>query len=161
MRHSKLATGVYGSITAITLWGFGLAPAHAQEFPTRTVKLIVSTTAGGGGDVLARAIADKLSTLWGQSVIVEQRTGANGMIATAALVKASADGYTAFMSLSALVQNLLLQPNPGYTMPDVQSKIYDIGLEPVSGSAEDFVKVIDADMKLWSKVIKDTGIKLV
>jgi tripartite-type tricarboxylate transporter receptor subunit TctC len=98
------------------------APASAQAqqaFPNRAVKLIVSTSPGGSGDMLARGIADKLSAMWGQPVVVEQRTGANGLIATNALVKAPPDGHTAFLSLSSLVQNLLLQSNPGYKMGDL------------------------------------------
>jgi tripartite-type tricarboxylate transporter receptor subunit TctC len=98
------------------------APASAQAqqaFPNRAVKLIVSTSPGGSGDMLARGIADKLSAMWGQPVVVEQRTGANGLIATNALIKAPPDGHTAFLSLSSLVQNLLLQSNPGYKMSDL------------------------------------------
>jgi len=112
------ACGCIG-IAAVVLCSAGSAAAQAQNFPNRPVKLIVSTSPGGSGDLLARGIAEKLAAIWGQPVVVEQRTGANGLIATNALVKAAPDGYTAFLSLSSLVQNLLLQSNPGYKLGDL------------------------------------------
>jgi tripartite-type tricarboxylate transporter receptor subunit TctC len=95
-------------------------PGHAQQaFPNKPVKIIVQTAAGGNSDLLTRAIADKLTTAWGQQVIVEQKLGANGLIATQSLLQAPADGYTVFMSLSSMVQNLLLQASPGYKLEDL------------------------------------------
>ena len=94
--------------------------ALAQEvFPNRPVKIITPTAAGGNIDILARSLAEKLSAAWGQGVVVEPRPGANGMIAASAVAKAPADGYTVLFSHSALVQNLLLQPNPPYQLADL------------------------------------------
>ena len=94
---------------------------HAQDtaFPARPIKIVTPTAAGGNIDLLARALAEKLSAAWGQGVIVEPRPGANGMIAAAAVAKAAPDGYTVLFSHSALVQNLLLQPNPPYKLADL------------------------------------------
>lgn len=68
--------------------------ANAQTFPNQPVKLLVGFAAGGGSDSAARIIAPKLSELLGQQVIVENKPGAGGNIATEALAKATPDGYT-------------------------------------------------------------------
>lgn len=100
--------------------GFSHAAEEPPRFaPNRTVRLISATTAGGGGDTLARAIAEKLAAKWRQPVVVENRTGANGLVAIQALVQSPPDGHTIFMAQSNLVQNLLLRKNPGYRLQDV------------------------------------------
>src|SRR5271155_707636 len=77
-------------------------PAHAQNFaqnyPAHTVKFIVPFPAGGTADVMPRIIADKLSRKWGQSVIVENRTGAGGNIGAEVVAKSDPDGYTLLSS---------------------------------------------------------------
>ena len=72
------------------------APATAQttDYPTRPVRIIVPQTAGGAVDIVARAIAQKLSESWGQQVIIDNRPGANGIIGMEAVAKAKPDGYT-------------------------------------------------------------------
>lgn len=73
----------------------GAPSAYAQEpWPTRPVKLIVHAPAGGGADAYARAVGDGLSKIWGQPVVIDNRAGANGLIATKALMMAPPDGYT-------------------------------------------------------------------
>ena len=66
----------------------------AQDYPNRTVKIIVPFAAGGTADVMPRVIADWLSRKWGQPVVVENRTGAAGNIGAEAVAKAEPDGYT-------------------------------------------------------------------
>jgi tripartite-type tricarboxylate transporter receptor subunit TctC len=70
------------------------APVRAQDYPTRTVKIIVPFPAGGTADVMPRIIADWLSRKWGQSVIIENRTGAGGNVGAEVAAKADPDGYT-------------------------------------------------------------------
>lgn len=77
-----------------------LLPAAAQEYPTRTVRIIVSFTAGGTTDVIARQIATRLSQHWKQAVIVENKPGAGGTLGTDYVVAQPADGYTFLMSSS-------------------------------------------------------------
>ena len=74
-------------------------PVHAQnaDFPNRPMKLLVGFAAGGGTDVAARVIAQKMSEILGQGVVVENRTGASGLIAAQDLTKADPDGYTLMM----------------------------------------------------------------
>ena len=67
--------------------------SHAQAvFPSKTVTLIVPYGAGGSADVLARALGDKLSKTWHVPVVVDNKSGANGILATQALMRAPADG---------------------------------------------------------------------
>ena len=71
--------------------------AAAQTFPDKPIKMLVGFSAGGGTDVAARILAQKMSEAIGQSVLVENRPGASGLIAADALAKAPADGYTLMM----------------------------------------------------------------
>src|SRR6266849_2061856 len=93
------------------------SPASAQnfaDFPTRPVKLIVPFAAGGPTDVVARILADLLSARWGgQSVVIENRPGAGTIVATAAVAKAPADGYTMLVATNSL----LINPAIGQKLP--------------------------------------------
>ena len=71
--------------------------AIAQDFPARSVRLIVPQSAGGGADILARTVGQKLSEAWGQPVVIDNRPGAAGIIGTEAVAKAAPDGYTLLM----------------------------------------------------------------
>jgi tripartite-type tricarboxylate transporter receptor subunit TctC len=75
--------------------------ARAQTYPTRPLRLIVTTPAGSSPDIVARLIAQWLSERFGQPFIVDNRTGAGGNIGTEAAVRAPADGYTLLMAISA------------------------------------------------------------
>src|SRR5262249_55575477 len=87
----------------------------AQEYPIRPITLIVPYTAGGGNDLLARAAADKMSKTLGQQIVIENRGGAGGSIATRAIAKAEPDGYTLGLGgTGTLAINPTLYPNVGY-----------------------------------------------
>jgi tripartite-type tricarboxylate transporter receptor subunit TctC len=73
-------------------------PAQAQDFPARTVKIVVPFPAGGTADVMPRIIADWLSRHWGQAVIIEDRTGAGGNVGAEVAAKSDPDGYTLLAS---------------------------------------------------------------
>jgi tripartite-type tricarboxylate transporter receptor subunit TctC len=70
------------------------APAAAQDYPSRPITLIVPYAAGGGNDVMARTAAEKMSKTLGAQIVIENRGGAGGSIATRQVAKAEADGYT-------------------------------------------------------------------
>jgi tripartite-type tricarboxylate transporter receptor subunit TctC len=88
--------------------------AWAQAYPTRPVRLFVGFPPGGSTDIIARDLGSELEKVWGQPVIVENRAGANGAIATAQLAKLPADGQTLMMVVSGHITNPLLSANAGY-----------------------------------------------
>jgi tripartite-type tricarboxylate transporter receptor subunit TctC len=88
--------------------------ASAQSFPSRPVHILVPYPAGGGVDVLTRTLGDVVSKQWGQSVVVENRPGAGGVIASQAVVTAAPDGYTLIMVASGHATNPLLYPKIPY-----------------------------------------------
>ena len=87
-RRKILSLGVISVLLGI------LTPSHAQDFPSRPIRMIVPLAAGGATDVVARLIAEKLSGQVKQPVIVENRPGAQGMIGVEAAARAAPDGYT-------------------------------------------------------------------
>lgn len=93
MRRAVIATGIAGMLGI-----YPATPALAATFPDRPVKIVVGLAPGGGTDTLARLVAKELGTLWGQPVVVENRTGASGTIGAEQVVHASPDGYTLLIS---------------------------------------------------------------
>jgi tripartite-type tricarboxylate transporter receptor subunit TctC len=75
--------------------------AHAQSYPARTVTIVVPYAAGGGIDVIARMLAQRLTDKLGQPFVVENRLGAGGVIATTSVARAPADGYTLLLAADA------------------------------------------------------------
>ena len=87
-------------VAAVTALG-AAAPALAQGFPSKTITIVVPTSAGGGNDAIARTIGQKLGTLLGQTVIVDNRAGANGSIASEYITRAAPDGHTLMLGYIA------------------------------------------------------------
>src|SRR4249919_1307169 len=87
-------------------------PAAAEDYPSRTISLVVAFPAGGGVDTVGRVVAQKLTDALGQQVIVVNRPGAGSVIGTRDVARAQADGYT----LLLLVTGAGLPENPGYDM---------------------------------------------
>src|SRR5881296_3793982 len=75
--------------------------AQAQAYPNRPVRIVVGTAPGGAADIFARLIGDWLSKRLGQPVIVENRTGAGGVVAAEMVLRSPADGYTLFLAISS------------------------------------------------------------
>jgi tripartite-type tricarboxylate transporter receptor subunit TctC len=88
--------------------------ASAQSFPSRPVHIFVPYVAGGGVDILARTLGDVVSRQWGQTVVVENRPGAGGVVASQALVSSPPDGYTLIVVASGHATNAFLYPKIPY-----------------------------------------------
>ena len=91
---------------ALLILGAMLADARAQDaYPARPMRIIVPSTPGGGSDISARLIAQEFTKRWGQSAIVENRSGAGTIVGTDLVAKAPPDGYTLLMAPGAFATN--------------------------------------------------------
>jgi tripartite-type tricarboxylate transporter receptor subunit TctC len=106
--HARYA--VYGIGMALCLSGG--SPARGQEYPNKPIRVIVPFGAGGSADVLIRIVASRLPAVLGQQVVVDNRTGAGGLLGTSLAAQASADGYTLLGTATphSIVPNLYKQP---------------------------------------------------
>jgi tripartite-type tricarboxylate transporter receptor subunit TctC len=84
--NRRMSIAALGALVSMASFG--------QDYPSRPVRLIVPLSPGSGSDVVGRLLAQKLSELWNQSVVVENRVGAGGAVGTASVAKAAPDGYT-------------------------------------------------------------------
>ena len=102
-RHRRLLFAL--AATALT---FSAQP-HAQGYPSKVVRYIVPFPAGASPDIIARLLTERLSRMWGQQVIVENRSGAGGTVGAAYAAKSPPDGYTLFqcnIASSAIAESL-------------------------------------------------------
>ena len=94
MKHSIAFSVILACLSAL--------PALAQEYPAKQIRLVVSFPAGGGSDLVARVVAQKLAGALGQPVVPDNRAGASGNIAAEIVAKSPADGYTLLFTNSSL-----------------------------------------------------------
>jgi len=107
--------GRIGLCAAITLLAAFAGPAAAEDYPVRPITLVVPYAAGGGNDAMARTVADRMSQTLGQQIVVENRAGAGGTIATRQVAKSAPDGYTLVIGgTGTLAVNPTLYNNVGY-----------------------------------------------
>ena len=99
---------------ALCLFAIASASLHAQAWPQKPVRVIVPYPAGGTSDILARTLSVKLSEMWGQPVVVENKPGANGNVGAEFVVKSPADGYTILL---ADVGAIAISPSVYTTLP--------------------------------------------
>ena len=107
--------------TAVIAAGFAVAAtpllAQAQQkFPTKPVRIVVGFTPGSATDITARMVASKLSDIWGQSLVIENRSGAGGQLATVMVANSTPDGHTLLMISTAMVINSVLPEKPLYNL---------------------------------------------
>jgi tripartite-type tricarboxylate transporter receptor subunit TctC len=101
------------AVVAAAVLSSGAASAQSG-FPSRPVHIFVPYAAGGGVDILARTLGEVVSRQWGQGVVVENRPGAGGMVASQALAKSAPDGYTLIVVASGHANNPFLYPKLPY-----------------------------------------------
>lgn len=97
----RACTGIIAAAVAATFTCGAAAAASGDAYPNRPIRIIVAYTPAGTTDILARLIGQKMTESWGQSVIVENRPGANGNIGTEIAARATPDGYTILMATAA------------------------------------------------------------
>ncbi|ANN76397.1 Bug family tripartite tricarboxylate transporter substrate binding protein [Bordetella flabilis] len=120
--------------------------AQAETFPDKPVRMVVAFPAGGGTDIVARLIAERLTARWGQQVIVDNRGGAGGVIGTEIAARSAPDGYTIFM---ATLGNLSINPH-----------LYKMNVDPIKDLAPisnvvDVNFVLVANPSFPAKTVKD------
>jgi tripartite-type tricarboxylate transporter receptor subunit TctC len=108
MRRDLIACLVAAVLAAVA---GSCPPASAQTYPDRPVRLLIAFPAGGTIDTLGRILAQKLTELWGQNVVVENRPGGGGNIGAAAAAKSAPDGITIHFGAQTLGVNVTLQPS--------------------------------------------------
>lgn len=109
MTHRNRRTWIVQAAAATAFAAIaGAIPAHAQDYPSQTIKIIVPFSPGGGGDVLGRLVAKKLAEQLKQTVIVENKPGASTIIATDLVAKSKPDGYTILLNVPLIVQTASL-----------------------------------------------------
>src|SRR5258707_3888650 len=94
--------------------GLAAPPALAQSYPSKPIRLVAPFPPGGSVDVVGRLLAAKLSESLGQQIVVDNRSGASGVIGTEAVVNALPDGYTLLINTIPFVSNQFLMPRVGY-----------------------------------------------
>ena len=115
--HCRPSAAAWLSGIVLALVCVALAtPAQAQDFPARRVRFLIGQPPGGGSDVLARLLGDKLSQIWRQPFVVESLPGASGSIAINAVIRAAPDGYTlGLLNFNNVVFEALAK-NPPYAL---------------------------------------------
>jgi len=108
MRSRSLA-GVLGVLALLIL-----TTTSAPAYPDRPVRILIAFPAGGTIDTLGRIIAQKLTEIWGQNVVIENRPGGGGNIGAAAAAKSAPDGYTIHFGAQSLAVNATLQPSKDF-----------------------------------------------
>lgn len=101
-----------GVVTSVLSLGALTSLAHAQSYPIRPIKLVVGYPPGGSGDFTTRILADELTRELGQTVIVENRPGAGGLLAHEQVAKSAADGYTLLMAGNPAILKALFKKLP-------------------------------------------------
>jgi tripartite-type tricarboxylate transporter receptor subunit TctC len=109
MRSSRART-----LAAVVAVFAASAGASAQTYPARPVRMVVAFSAGGTIDALGRILAQKLSALWGQTVLVDNRGGAAGNLGAMAAAQSLPDGYTIHLGAQSLATNVTMAPLPNF-----------------------------------------------
>ena len=123
--------------------------AHAQgDYPNKPLRVIVPYPAGGGTDTIARLIGQQLAQRWGQTVVVENKPGASGILGNDIVAKAPGDGYTVLMGITAVVQIPALYKKVPYKLADLApvsqiAKSADLLMVPRSSGVTTLAQFVD------------------
>ena len=103
-------------LTAVALVGLTVLSSHAQNFPNKPIQVVVPVAAGGGTDLLARNLSQKVSEVLGQPLVVENKLGAGGNIGVEYVMKSKADGYTLLISPATIATNVAVYKKIPYDL---------------------------------------------
>src|SRR5262245_37411840 len=101
MKHARARLALV-AVVLLAVLGLAAAPGGAQDYPARTIKILVSTAPGALLDILPRILGQKITESTGQPVVVENRLGGNGAVAGEAAANSPPDGYTLIMGFHGL-----------------------------------------------------------
>ncbi len=157
----------------------------AGAWPTKTIRILAAGPTGGPIDVMSRLVGQKLSEQLGQSVVIDNRAGAGGTLATRIAVSATPDGHTLLCNSSqyaaayslykdyawiayfapagtpkAIVDKLNRSISAIVTAPDSRERLSALGFDPVNNSADQFTAYIKVEVSKWAKVIKESGARI-
>ena len=136
MRKLRIASGVSHlhlllAAALIAAFGFSVVPVSAQDYPSRPITLVVPFPPGGSTTIVARIVADKMSEVLGQSIVIDNRGGAGGTVASRAVAKTTPDGYTILLGYTGtLAIGPTLYGNVGYDPRKDFEPIGRIGTAP-------------------------------
>jgi tripartite-type tricarboxylate transporter receptor subunit TctC len=121
--------------TLFFILGLVAGTAFAQPYPSKPVRMLVAFPPGGPVDIVARLVGPKLGEALGQPVVVENKAGASGNIATGEVAKSAPDGYTLLVHSSAYAVNPTLYSNAGYDPAKNPQVAFVVALEYSGGGA--------------------------
>jgi|LNFM01.1.fsa_nt_gb tripartite-type tricarboxylate transporter receptor subunit TctC len=119
------ATATSVALAAASFVTLGSAQASAQAFPQRTITIVAPTAPGGPGDIAARGVADKMSSILGQPIVIENMAGAGGLQGTVRVARAEPDGYTLLVHQTGIAVAPALDPPPPF---NVEKDLTAVGL---------------------------------
>ena len=106
-------------LTCCVAIGLLTGPSGAQDYPSRPIKVVVGFPPGGGTDIMARSLAQKLSEAFGQTVVVDNRAGGGGTVGTETVVRANPDGYTMIIVSGSFAANAAVYKLPYDSVNDI------------------------------------------
>ena len=125
----RTALGAFAGLVASASTPY--AQTAADKWPTKPVTIVVPYSAGGGTDIVARVVAQRLSELWGKPVVVDNRTGANGAIGSSYVAKSPADGHTLLLVVGSHVINPVLMKSLPYDTAKAFTPVTRLAISPM------------------------------
>ena len=130
MRTPPSRAALFAALIALLACTFAVPPAQAQNYPSKPLRLVVPFPAGGGTDIIARTLGDRMAADLGQPVIIDNRPGAGTMIGTDNVAKSAPDGYTLLIATFAHAVNPSLQAKVPYNTNGDFAPVALVGRSP-------------------------------
>ena len=130
MKNAMKGLGLFLMSVMVMLCA-GTASAQAQDYPARSIRIILPFSPGAGTDLLARLLSQRFYANWGHTVTVDNRPGAGGNIGAEMVVKSPPDGYTLLMSTASLAVNVTLYPKMPFSVVRDLAPITEVASAPI------------------------------